>query len=152
MVGILKLLLITSILNFVFYILFIMSLKGKSPNKILVMSLTLTVVVITFLSFVLYLNGTSFEDIGNKNSYVLGQISSIKNGEIGVRVIQNNIKINDNYITIKYDSSMEVFEKYGVFERKASTSNFSIGDVVSIYCGENKIQNDCIIAQKITIK
>ena len=154
MVGILNLLLTFSVLNFIFYILFLLSLKGKSPNKILTISSTVTVLAVTIISFILYLNGTSYEDIGNKKNYVAGQVASLKNGEITLRIIAKNIEMKNknNYITIKLDSETHIYAKSGIFERRVSYSNLSIGDVILVLCNEDQVNNNYVTPSKITIK
>lgn len=157
MVGILNIVFIFSILNFVFYLLFTFTVKSTESFRILRISTVVTIISMLIISYILYLNGTRYEDIGNKKNYVIGQITYINNKEIKLRVVDSNLRIISknkikNEITIKLADDTSIRKQHGIFERSVNYSNLALGDVITVICDDNKLTNNYIIAQKVTIK
>lgn len=154
MVGLIKFLFILSILVFVFYILFIFTLKTTAAQKVLRISVYTGIISITIISFILYYNGISYDTIGQgRQNYVLGQIVSKENGKIFLKVVDHNLdekKLDKVYVKISDNTAIR--KQVGVFEREIESSSLNSGDMINVICMENSVTNKEVVAQKITDK
>jgi len=153
MFSIFKLGILFILIVIVLFVIFSNMFKLASFFKVLVISITVAILLFLTTVTILYINDIGYELLGTSKEYIIGEVVSIGNNELKVRIIEHNLDkaLERNKIVIlKIDNNTALRHQTRVlFEKSIERNEIKVGDKVNIICSDTK--ND-IIVQKVVVK
>ena len=136
----------------ILYIIFRKLFKVASKLKIFLISLVTLILVSSITISIMYIKDVDYKNLGNKY-YAYGRIVTIGNNQIGMKIVDHNLKEyhNSNIIVlVDKNTVLRTQNKIGI-ESGIEHKDLTVGNRVRVILHDNIVSEGTVTAEKILV-